>query len=87
MLDQDAMPDAPPPDDTPSPDAAPEAKPAIPELPAMDVSEIHAEWLPAELRPLYRGAFGARAPQVKVLVQRLEALRNRVGDLGRVPRR
>jgi resuscitation-promoting factor RpfA len=87
MLEQDAMPDAPPPEDTPSPDAAPVAKPAIPELPAMDASEIHAEWLPAELRPLYRGAFGARAPQVQTLIKRLEALRNRVGDLGRVPRR
>jgi DNA-binding transcriptional MerR regulator len=87
MLEQDAMPNAPPPEDTPSADAAPVAKPAIPELPAMDASEIHAEWLPAELRPLYRGAFGARAPQVQALIQRLEALRSRVGDLGRVPRR
>jgi DNA-binding transcriptional MerR regulator len=65
-------------------DAAPVSKTA---LPVLDTSEIHPEWLPADLRALHAGAFGAKQAQAEALAQRLEALRNRVGDLGRVPRR
>ncbi|MGO4908670.1 MerR family transcriptional regulator [Pseudorhodobacter sp. W20_MBD10_FR17] len=75
-MEPDAMTDA--------PHAAPRSKPA---LPVLNVSDIHAEWLPADLRALNNGAFGAKQPQAEALLQRLEALRNRVGDLGRVPRR
>lgn len=65
------------------PVAAPPKQP----LPVLDTSEIHAEWLPADLRSLRSGSFGERRPEAEVLLQRLQALRNRVGDLGRVPRR
>lgn len=82
-IEQDAMPDA-----TPTlPLAANAVPPSKPALPVLDTSEIHAEWLPADLRALNIGAFGAKQPQAEALLQRLQALRNRVGDLGRVPRR
>jgi len=59
--------------------------PAPPPIPAS--LEITGHWLPADLRGLRPGAFGAKRDQAKALSLRLEALRNRVGDLGRVPRR
>ena len=64
---------------------APEPAPAPPPVPAS--LEITGHWLPADLRGLRPGAFGDKRPQAEALLQRLEVLRNRVGDLGRVPRR
>jgi hypothetical protein len=68
--------------------AVPEqAPPSVFALPDLDTSDIHAEWLSADLRALRHGDFAENQPQVEALLQRLQALRNRVGDLGRVPRR
>ena len=61
-------------------------QPSLPgPLPA--AMEITGHWLPADLRSLYPGAFGAKQDEVRAILERLEILRNRVGDLGRVPRR
>jgi DNA-binding transcriptional MerR regulator len=49
--------------------------------------EIVGHWLPADLRALRPDALVGRVPQAAALLQRLDALRNRVGDRGRVPRR
>ncbi|WP_022703522.1 MerR family transcriptional regulator [Pseudorhodobacter ferrugineus] len=61
-------------------------QPALPgPMPAP--TEISGHWLAADIRTLRAGAFGEKRPQADVLFKRLVALRNRVGDLGRVPRR
>lgn len=75
-------------DDTP-PTSADEPKANIRPLPgplppAMDIT---GQWFAADLRSLRAGAFGDHAPQAVALFERLKVLRNRVGDLGRVPRR
>ena len=62
------------------------AKTALPApLPAFQ--EITGHWLPADLRALRRGALAPKRAEAEALMQRLQQLRNRVGDLGRVPRR
>lgn len=63
----------------------PDRKPLPDPMPA--VTEITGHWLAADLRGLRAGALGEQRPQAAALFKRLEALRNRVGDLGRVPRR
>ena len=80
-----ALPATDPTDSTPAPDPAPASTVAPPPVPAS--LEITGHWLPADLRSLRPGAFGAKRAQAEALMQRLEVLRNRVGDLGRVPRR
>jgi DNA-binding transcriptional MerR regulator len=72
--------------------ASPDA--LIPERPAIEVpnplpqiTDLTGHWLPADLRCLPRGAMLAQRDQLRDLLHRLESLRNRVGDLGRVPRR
>lgn len=61
--------------------------PTTPPGPMPPMSEITGHWLAADLRSLRADGFGPRRPQATALFKRLEALRNRVGDLGRVPRR
>lgn len=55
--------------------------------PMPPILEISGHWLAADLRTLRPGAFGKNRAQVEAIFARLEVLRNRVGDLGRVPRR
>ena len=55
--------------------------------PTPQILEITGHWLAADLRTLHPGAFGKNRAQVEAIYARLEVLRNRVGDLGRVPRR
>lgn len=68
----------------PTPEAMP--KPPLPD-PMPPITEINGHWLPADLRALPRGALARKRDEAAALAARLEALRNRVGDLGRVPRR
>jgi hypothetical protein len=65
---------------------AAEPKTPLP-APMPPVTEISGHWLPADLRALPRGALGNKRAEASALATRLEALRNRVRDLGRVPRR
>ncbi|MGB3278486.1 MAG: hypothetical protein WBA92_04765, partial [Pseudorhodobacter sp.] len=70
------------------PQDAKAAEPTTPlPAPMPPVSEISGHWLPADLRALPRGALGNKRAEASALASRLEALRNRVRDLGRVPRR
>lgn len=55
--------------------------------PMQPALEISGNWIPSDLRALYPGAFGDNRERAEAIFARLEALRNRVGDLGRVPRR
>ena len=55
--------------------------------PLPPMMEITGHWLPADLRALRQSALVGKRDQTAALIARLEALRNRVGDLGRVPRR
>ena len=65
---------------------APKAKTPLPgPLPVFQ--EISGHWLPADLRALRRSALVPKRQEAEALMQRLEQLRNRVGDRGRVPRR
>lgn len=70
-----------PEDDRPSPPTA------IATDPALLAPPVTGQWLPAELRMLGKGALRGKTDAAASLAQRLEALRNRVGDLGRIPRR
>jgi DNA-binding transcriptional MerR regulator len=65
----------------PSPDTP------APDLPAAPMLDLSGHWLPADLRALRKGAFGGKTAAAAALARKLEALRNRVGDRGRVPRR
>lgn len=67
----------------------PESQPKSAPTPAPGpvIAEISGHWLPADLRALDPGAFGEKRAEVAQLIARLEALRNRVGDLSRTPRR
>jgi DNA-binding transcriptional MerR regulator len=68
-------------------DEPPVAAPAKAPTPMPIVPDITGHWLPADLRALRKGALADKHEAVEPLLMRLEALRNRVGDLGRVPRR
>ncbi|QCO56830.1 MerR family transcriptional regulator (plasmid) [Pseudorhodobacter turbinis] len=71
-------------EEAPEPQAA-APKPLPPAFP--DMAEIHTHWLATDLRGLRKDAFVGKAAETVAVFQRLKALRNRVGDLGRVPRR
>ncbi|WP_083445101.1 MerR family transcriptional regulator [Pseudorhodobacter aquimaris] len=55
--------------------------------PFPETAEIHTHWLATDLRRVRKDAFVGKTAEAAAIFQRLKALRNRVGDLGRVPRR
>jgi DNA-binding transcriptional MerR regulator len=73
------------------PPATPAPAATLPQAPgpseADPVTDPAAHWLAADLRALRHDAFVGHLPQATALAQRLEALRDHVGDRGRVPRR
>lgn len=62
-------------------------KPAPPAPPAPTPPEITGHWLPSDLRALPPGAVMHQRAAVEDVIQRLQTLRNRIADLGHVPRR
>ncbi|MDN5788253.1 MerR family transcriptional regulator [Pseudorhodobacter sp.] len=74
------------PPQTVTPSQAESTKRTLPEF-ALPDQPVAVDWLAADLRALPRGALLSKRDTAQALLNRLQALRDRVGDLGRVPRR